>query len=1024
MYIPTSLATKVRRSGPRDNSLRPVVQVLTAHAALDYASHHFHFLILPNRGGLVNSFSVFKRLSMQFIPLSFRAPKLLSFRAQRGIWVFLAATVALAQTPSGNRPPINLPTSKQLTVPSPGKIGSTNSFPGTMVISPDGHYAALLDYGYGTQETLAHQGITVLDLKTNQITEFPDARLSDTSHQTYFVGLAFSSDGKHLYASMDSLSDPIGTKPGDTGNGIAVFSFSEGKVKPERFIPIGPQPLAAGKKVAAGLSNTPPHTAIPYPAGITVIAGGHDKLLIANNLSDNAIVLDPATGKTLQSFDLSTGDLVPSSYPYTCIATKDGHRAWCSLWNASEVAELDLTSGKVAHWTELEKPKDPLAPGSHPTAMLLSPNEKTLYVALSNDDVIGLINTGTGRLFGGLGADKNEPPSARVRLPWPMGSYPGALAQSADGKHLFVADASLNAISVLGVSDVNGGFPPGDELIAASGYIPTDWYPSALAVQGDDLLIATAKGEGSRANKDMGKTVYETKHKEHPYIPTLLKGSIARLNISATLEKLPELTKRVEKDNLFDSDPGTINFAGGKNPIKHVIYVLKENRTYDQILGDLKSGETTVGNGDPSLTMYGADITPNEHKLALQFGVLDNFYDSGEVSGDGHVWSSAAITSDYNEKTWQIAYRGHERTYDFQGQVADEYPLDHNQPDIDDPSTGFLWDNLARNHVSYRIYGEFVNALWCNDYHADSNVQGTTPPEVKAGCPRKEMRKGDALPPNVGNPHGGPSLWPWPVPLFAGVKPSKAALRDHFDPLYPDFNTDYPDQLRADEFMNEFGAFVRARKENAGAELQLPSFVLLYLPDDHTGGTRPGHARPAANVADNDLALGRVVDAVSHSPYWDDTAIFVLEDDAQDGADHVDAHRSIALVISKYSRGSPAQLYVEHRFYTTVNMVHTIETLIGLPPMNQNDAYAPVMGQLFSGEGNQAPYQADYSNQKNGLIYEINNPSAPGAKLSSKMDFSRPDAADAATLNRVLWEDQKGSTPMPEAKHTVLPAGD
>jgi hypothetical protein len=255
------------------------------------------------------------------------------------------------------------------------------------------------------------------------------------------------------------------------------------------------------------------------------------------------------------------------------------------------------------------------------------------------------------------------------------------------------------------------------------------------------------------------------------------------------------------------------------------------------------------------------------------------------------------------------------------------------------------------------------------------------------------------------------------------VKPSKAVLRDHFDPLYPDFNTDYPDQLRADEFLNEFGAYVRARDAHEGPDFEMPAFVLLYLPDDHTGGTRPNFPRPAASVADNDLALGRVVEAVSHSGYWDDTAIFVLEDDAQDGADHVDAHRSIAFVISKYSPGSAAQPNVEHGFYTTVNVVHTMEMLLGLPPMNQNDAYAPVMGRLFSGAGDQPAFKADHRNLNNGLIYERNRREAPGAKLSSKMDFSRPDANSAARLNRVLWQDQKGSAPMPAAKHTVFPAG-
>jgi len=642
--------------------------------------------------------------------------------------------------------------------------------------------------------------------------------------------------------------------------------------------------------------------------------------------------------------------------------------------------------------------------------MVLTPDEKTLFVADSNMDSVRAVETSSGLTINFL---STHLPVETQKYP---GSQPIALALSSDGSKLFVADASLDAVAVFDASRALG--PHGDEFWPPLGFIPTDWYPSALAVHGDDLLIATAKGEGTRANKDMGKTVYETKHKEHPYIPTLLKGSIARLNISATLEKLPQYTQMVEHDNLFHSDPGTIAFASGQNPIKHVIYVLKENRTFDQILGDLK-----VGDADPSLTMYGEDITPNEHKLALQFGVLDNFYDSGEVSGDGHVWSTAAITSDYNEKTWQIAYRGKERTYDFQGQNADEYPLDHNLPDVDDPSTGFIWDNLAAHHVSFRIYGEFVNAEWCTEKPKAASPKQGTPSGQEAKCPRTEVQQGGKLPPNVGNPHGGASPWPWPVPLFSGVKPTKAVLRNHFDPLYPDFNTDYPDQLRADEFLNEFGAYVRAHEAHEGAEFELPSFVLLYLPDDHTGGTRPNRARPAANVADNDLALGRVADAVSHSPYWDDTAIFVLEDDAQDGADHVDAHRSIAFVISKYSPGSAAKPYVEHRFYTTVNMMHTMESLLGLPPMNQNDAYAPVMNGSFTGPGDHPPYKADDRNLKNGLIYETNKRDSPGAKVSSKMDFSRPDAAGAARLNRVLWRDRKGSTPVPAPKHKVIPAG-
>jgi DNA-binding beta-propeller fold protein YncE len=912
-----------------------------------------------------------------------------------------------------------LPTSKMLTAPSPGRIGSVEGSPMTMVVSPDGRYAALLDDGYGTQENNAHQGISVLDLKSNRITDYPDSRFGTDAHQSLFLGLAFSSDGKHLYASVGSLSDVTGVNPGDLGNGIAVYSFKDGKVAPDRFIKIAPQPLADGKRVAIGL-KPPPHTSIPYPAGIAVINAatgsdhggkpGSDKLLVANNLADNAVLIDAASGKVLESFDLSTGPLVPSSYPYTCVATKDGKRAWCSLWNASQVAELDLIDGKVTRWIDLSKPKGVLAPSSHATALLLSPNDKTLYVALSNADKVAAVPTSqnprmpVSSTFSTI-LDVKSTDLGR-------GTYPVALAISEDGKHIFAAEASVNAVRVIATSPALG-----EVSYLKPSFIPTDWYPSALAVHDNELLIATAKGQGTGPNPGTGKTDSEVKRHRHPYIATLLRGSVARLDIPSTLAKLPDLTKIVENDNLLHSDPGTIAFAGGKNPIKHVIYVIKENRTYDQILGDLK-----VGNGDPSLTLYGEDITPNEHKLARQFGVLDNFYDSGEVSGDGHQWSTAAITSDYNEKTWQIAYRGKERTYDFQGQVADEYPLENNQPDIDDPATGFLWDNLTRNNISFRDYGEFVNAVWCNERRQAANPKEGTPSGQEAACAQTEVNQGGELPPNVGDPHGSNSPFPWAIPFFHGVKPTKANLRDHFDELYPDFNTDYPDQLRVDEFMNEFTAFVRARQENEDARFQLPQFVLLYLPDDHTGGTRPDHPRPQASVADNDLALGRVVEAVSHSPYWDDTAIMVLEDDAQDGADHVDAHRSTAFVISKYSPGSADQPYVEHRFYTTVNMVHTLETLLGLPPMNVNDAYAPLMTQLFSGAGNQPPYKADYRNEKNGLIYEINRKDAPGGKVSSKMDFSHPDAAPAAKLNRVLWQDEKGNTPMPKPQHTVLPA--
>ena len=440
-----------------------------------------------------------------------------------------------------------------------------------------------------------------------------------------------------------------------------------------------------------------------------------------------------------------------------------------------------------------------------------------------------------------------------------------------------------------------------------------------------------------------------------------------------------------------------------------MIYIIKENRTYDQVLGDLK-----VGNGDSSLTLYGADITPNQHKLALQFGVLDNFYDSGEVSGNGHQWSTAAITTDYDENTWQISYRGKERTYDFQGSVADELPLEHNVPDVDSPATGYIWDNVATHGLSYRDYGEFLVTIWCQS----ERRRAARASPFSAKCEHAEVSKGQPLPANVGQPHGSASPWPWPIPMMQFTKPTKAVLRDHIDANFPDFNTDYPDQLRADEFLNEFDGFVRARQQGKGE--QLPAFVLLYLPDDHTHGVTPGSPRPTASVADNDLAVGRVVEALSHSPYWDDTAVFILEDDAQDGADHVDGHRSIAFVISKYSPGSQQQPYLEHHFYTTVNLIHTLEVVLGLPPMNQNDAYAPVMSFMFSGEGSQLPFTADWSNRDNQLIYQVNPPHGQGSQESKAMDFSRPDAVDSQILNRVLWQDRKGNIPVPAPRNSML----
>jgi len=873
---------------------------------------------------------------------------------------------------------ISLPTSKTLTLPAPGFIERTNSYPATIALSPDGRYAALLNQGYGVQESGVRQSIAILDLSSNQLRDFPDDRLrgdEKSTRQTYFIGLAFSTDGKHLYASMGSAAE----------NGVAVYKFADGNVTPERFITIPAQRMAPGKTVTLEITSIPAGTAPAYPAGLAVLNSTKgDRLLVANNLSDNVILLDVASGRILMSFDVSTSKYIPAAYPYTVIANRAGTKAWVSLWNGSAVTELDLEKGKVKRRIDLWPPSDPVEPGTHPTAMLLNRGEDTLYVAMANattfqTDGVAAVNLKRGvaeRCYcTGLGG-KDEPGSASI-----------AIALSGDERNLYAAVASLNAVAVF---ETKPSDRTSDVTIVESpiGFVPTAWYPSALAVAHSDLLIASAKGESSGPN-NMKATVQTGLHPNpHPYIATLIGGAIQRLSLNEINTNLAAFTRRLEDNNLVNAALEKIEFAGGQHPIRHVIYILKENRTYDQIFGDLG-----VGDGDPSLTMYGAEITPNQHKLAQRFGVLDNFYDSGDVSANGHLWSDASATSDYIEKIWPIIYRGSERPQD-QGNT-----LDQGLPMLDDPATGFLWDNLAKHNFTYRIYGEMLDAAWCRDEKVPSPREGT-PSSGSAVCPSAEIKAGEPLPVSRSNPNGGPSPWPWAIPRLKSIRPTKEAQRGHIDPLYADFAIDYPDQLRADEFLREFDEFVKAR----GSAKELPQLIQLWLPNDHTGGTRVGKPAPRASVADNDLAVGRVVDAVSHSPYWDDTAIFVVEDDAQDGADHVDAHRSIALVISKYSPRSQTP-FIDHHSYTTVSMIHTMEDLLGLPPMNLFDAHAPLMAMPFTGDGTQPPYQADDKNLRNGLLYEMNDKNAPGAKQSAKMDFSRPDAVNAQELNAILWKD-------------------
>ena len=886
---------------------------------------------------------------------------------------------------------ISLSTSKLLLEPVPGNPLPTNSFPAAFALSSDGKYLAVLNDGYGTFESGYQQSIGVLDIATNKLTDFPDARLQRRAHQTYFYGLAFSSNGKKLYVSIGSITDPLGKDAGDTGTGIAVYEFEDGMLKPSDFIRFPASKRPAPPKVAAEDADEVPEigpaTTVPFPSGMSLFRqSGREMLLVADNLSDAAEIIDLSSNHVTRNIDLAVYPVVPGSYPLATCTTKDGATGYVSLWNASRVAEIDLNSGKLRRMIELHPSANQEMPGSHPNVLLLSPDESRLYVALANTDEVAVLQRASGEVF-----------YLSTKLPDQEygGNVPVGLAITPDGQRLFVANASSDAVAVFDNPQPNA---------MPRGFIPTEWFPTALAVHNGELFIATGKGHGTGPNKGF-KGTYAPGRNE--YVASLLYGSVARIRLSDINANLSDWTQQVMASNLMRGNADQITFATGKNPIKHVIYVIKENRSYDQVLGDLG-----VGDGDPSLTMFGEDITPNEHKLAREFGVLDNFYVSGEVSGDGHLWSTAAITSDYNEQTWEINYRGKERNYDFGGVVDGRYPIKDHMPDVDDPGTGFLWGNFERHGITYRDYGEFVSAEFCNQRQTHEMPQAGEPLMQGAPCARNSVTQGEPLPDYLGQPHGSASPWPWQIPLINRTVATKPELEGHFDPRFPHFNLTFPDQLRADEFLNEFTQFIEKRR--AGSD-SMPQFILLYLPNDHTSGTMPGRATPAAAVADNDLAVGRVVEAVSHSPYWEDTAIFVLEDDAQNGADHVDAHRSIAWAISRFSpRTADGKPFVDHTFYTTVNMVHTIEALLGAPPMNNNDARAAVMATLFAGSGDRPPFVVDTRNRDNGLLYKVNQPRNPDANKSAQLDFTHPDAADNAVLNAILWRDRMGGRPLPK----------
>jgi DNA-binding beta-propeller fold protein YncE len=924
-----------------------------------------------------------------------------------GVFLIVGCGFLAAQT-------VDLPTSKQLIGEIPGHPQRLNSLPMSMAVSPDGRYVVTVNAGYGTFESNYDQSLAVLDTQTGTLEDFPDDRTQVRARQTLYSGLAFSHDGSHLYASMGSLTSPEGNGKDTTGSGIVVYSFKAGKIALERFIKIPLQQLAPGHKTKL-IDGIDGDKGVPFPAAIALVGpfkNYPEKLLVADNLSDDVLLLDPATGNIEKRYDLLESAAVPSTFPIALAVPQYGGRAFVALWNSSEIVELDLINGGVGRRLNLLKPTSPVRPGTHPCAFEFSPDNKTLYVALANRDAVAAINIGPGEVHGQFSVKGYFD----TRLPGQsyFGAEPEALAINGDGSRLYVANAGSDAVAVIDTKKLTKDAAK-KGMAEPDGFFPTEWMPMDLAfipsATGGKLYVATAKGKGTGPNNRpqpvKGESTPSWLHNPTTYIGTLLYGSLATLDAAEIEKNLPQWTSVVMESNRMKAAEEKIAFAGAEQSrIKHVIYIIKENRTYDQVFGDLKKDGKPVGNGDPSLTMYGESVTPNLHKLALQFGVLDNFYDSGEVSGDGHVWSNAAIGTDYLEKNWQQSYRGSQRPYDFEGVVAEGLPLWQNIPDVNEPASGYLWGDLATHGKTYYHFGEFIATIFCDEVKAANPQQG--PVLAGPACARKAIAPGEALPETWG---GGVNKWPWPIPLIATNTATKPELIGHFAEEAPDFNLKVPDQLRVEIFLRHLKGWVADKEQGKDT---MPNFVMLRLGNDHTAGTRPGGPTPKSSVADNDLAVGRAVEAISHSPFWDDTAFFVLEDDAQNGADHVDAHRSLALVISKYAPhtadGAP---FVDSRFYSTVSVVRTMETLLGLPPMNNNDALCSLISTLFTGPGDQSPYAADVSNRDNGLIYTANAKNAPGANESSKMDFRHADHADPQKLNVILWKDAMGGKPVP-----------
>lgn len=749
-----------------------------------------------------------------------------------------------------------------------GRQLKLGDFPVNIALHPQEKFAAVLHAGYGEHEVVA------VDLATFKV-------VSRATIPAAFYGLCFAPDGTRVFCS------------GAESEVVHSFAWTKGGYLSDR----------REIKIAEPKQKF-------VPAGLAPSRDGQT-LYVANPWGDTVAVVpldDPA-----KLVHIKLGE---SDYPYTVLPSGDGARLYVSLWGSAAVAVVNLATRTVeARW-----PTQP-----HPTEMLLAAKDDRLFVACANSNVVSVLDPRDGTAQETIGSAL-YPQSAN-------GSTPNSIALSPDEKVLLIANADNNNVAVIDITERGRS--------RSLGFLPVGWYPTSVRYSRLDNRIYVANGKGlmSTSNRNGPNPGQEAPTTVREYIAGLYRGTLSAIDPPSP-EQMARLTRTAFACSPLREDHGPVarpreannpipTKVGDPSPIKHCIYIIKENRTYDQVFGDLPEG-----NGDASLCLFPERVTPNHHALARQFVLLDNFYVEGEVSADGHEWSMAAYATDFVEKTWPLMYRGSREgklKYPSEGGFSIAYP-----------SSGYIWDRCAEAGVSYRSYGEFI-----------ANA-------AKPGEPAK-----------------------------AKVK----SLEGHFDPLFHGYDLDYPDVKRAARFIEELKRF-----EREGA---MPRFIVLRLPNDHTSGTSVGKPTPTAMVADNDLALGQVIEALSQSRFWKDTAVFVVEDDAQNGSDHVDAHRTVALVISPYTK----RKFVDSSMYSTASMLRTMELILGLKPMSQFDAAALPMYHSFRGEPDLTPYKHLPANVD---LDERNKATAFGAALSAKMDFSKEDAADDLLLNEVIWRSVRG----------------